>query len=420
MANVLVTIRTVDDQVVPVAIDGVLVRVYDDTDTYITEGLTGAGATPGEVEFTLNGDAVGVPYRLRLHKDDVSFPPAPTFDIAVLDPPDLSNNTFEFTGHIGATAVLATLVVKDEVDNPLEGILIRLFDETEVLMAEALTDTNGELVLALEGLPDPGKTYLVRLSTPGRVVEGGPTQQIQVLDPIILPATNIFDFVASQPALPSSTDANMCLMSGFFVDTANRPLSKVRIRCIPLYTDPDPRPSGFPGAGTVAIIGRNQIIREAVFETDEDGYVEVVLPRGSIHEVHIHGYEIPGFPTIAPIYVPDALSAKLEDVFFPYISSVDFDLSTISFVTGDVQQIVPSLLNSDTRDMSDSLRLLEYSSSDEDVATVSFDDSGNLVVTAIGVGTATILVERTADSFVARLPSIPELEVMPVSIEVTA
>ena len=69
MAVVTVTIRTVDDQGVPVPIDDVLVRVYNDSDVFITEGLTGVAVpTSGEIEFLLNGEPVAVTYRLRLSK----------------------------------------------------------------------------------------------------------------------------------------------------------------------------------------------------------------------------------------------------------------------------------------------------------------------------------------------------------------
>jgi hypothetical protein len=419
MGSVLVTVRTVDDQAVPAPIDGVLVRVYDNADTFITEGLTGSGPNPGEVQFTLDGNTPAVDYLIRPSKDGVSFPPAPLFGISVLDPPDAGNNTFEFTGHVGSTAVLVTLVVKDELDAPLEDILIRVYSEADVFLGEATTNASGEVVLALEGDEDPGKIYLVRLSTPGRNVEGGPTQQILVLDPLISPATNTFDFVAALPTMPESQDENMCLLSGYFVDTANRPLRNVHVRCIPLFQDPSPRWSGFPGGGTPAVIGRNQVLREAVFESGDDGYIEILLPRGSTHEVHIHGYEIPGFPTIAPIFVPDASSAKLEDIFFPFTLSVDFDTDSVSLAVDETQELEVTIINSDTRDLSDDLSLLSFSSSDEDVATVNHE-SGHLIVRAIGVGTATVLAERADGTWSTRVPPVPELTVMPVTIEVIA
>lgn len=67
MALETVTVRVVSDDLVPVLVDGVVVRVYDATGTTLqTSGTTG-DVTTGEVEFTLNGDATPVEYQLRFY-----------------------------------------------------------------------------------------------------------------------------------------------------------------------------------------------------------------------------------------------------------------------------------------------------------------------------------------------------------------
>lgn len=421
MSDVIVTVQVVDNQLTPAPLDDVLVKVYSGSDVFLTEGMTGTLVPgSGEVEFLLNGEVAGEPYILRLKKNGVSFPPAPTFDILVLDPPDLTNNTFEYEGVVGDPEILVTLTVKDGEGSPLEETRIRVYDAADAFLTASLTNVVGKLILSLEGYPDPGKTYIVRLAKPDWIIEGGATQQIRVFNPLVPPETNIFDFTAAKLKVPVSTDDNMCLVSGYFVDAANRPLNRTRVRCIPLYQDPSPRTSGFPGAGTPSIIGRNQIIREAIFETEEDGYVGILLPRGSIHEVHIHGYEIPGLPTVASVYIPDAPSAKLEDIFFPFALSVDFDNNDLDLIIGETQELEVVLTNSDTRDVSEDLTIVEFQSSDEEVAVVGLNDSGGLTVTAIGVGTATIGATRTAGTWVTRVPDIPDLVVAAVSIEVTA
>ena len=67
---VTVTIRTVDDQVVPVPVDGVLVSIFDSTGTtFLTSGVTGS-ITPGsgEVPFSLPGSVGGITYKALLYK----------------------------------------------------------------------------------------------------------------------------------------------------------------------------------------------------------------------------------------------------------------------------------------------------------------------------------------------------------------
>jgi len=66
MALELVDILVETDDVVPVPVDGVVVRVYDAAGTtLITSGTTGAPADPGHVEFTLNGEVAPDTYQLR-------------------------------------------------------------------------------------------------------------------------------------------------------------------------------------------------------------------------------------------------------------------------------------------------------------------------------------------------------------------
>jgi len=67
MALETVVVSAQDDQLTPQPVDGVVVRVFDDTGTtFITEGTTGS-YLPGKVMFTLNGDASPVSYQLRFY-----------------------------------------------------------------------------------------------------------------------------------------------------------------------------------------------------------------------------------------------------------------------------------------------------------------------------------------------------------------
>ena len=198
MGNVTVTIKTEDDEVSPNPIDGVEVLIYDNADVFVTQGTTG-NPTPGsgEVEFTLNGEVAGESYTVRLLKAGVSFPPAPVFPISVTDPPN-PDNDFTFTGHIGPIGLVAKVVIQDDetVPNPIENVKVRVFDSLDAFVTEGLTDSNGDFELVLEGDPDPGRLYIVRVLKAGVSFPAGPTQNINVHEPLVNPNTNIFDITS--------------------------------------------------------------------------------------------------------------------------------------------------------------------------------------------------------------------------------
>lgn len=65
MALETVRVTVLNDELAPEPVDDVVVRVYDSTGTtFITQAVSG-DVNPGEVEFTLNGDADGILYQLR-------------------------------------------------------------------------------------------------------------------------------------------------------------------------------------------------------------------------------------------------------------------------------------------------------------------------------------------------------------------
>ena len=114
MALETVDILVESDDVVPVPIDGVVVRVYDATGTtLITSGTTGAPAATGHVEFTLDGTAAPTPtdYQLRFFFLGASFVSPQT--IQVFSPPAGSptgTNTFK---------VVASLLADPTATDPL-------------------------------------------------------------------------------------------------------------------------------------------------------------------------------------------------------------------------------------------------------------------------------------------------------------
>lgn len=103
MALETVTVRVLTDDLVPVALDDVVVRVFDATGTtLITSGTTG-DVVAGEAEFTLNGTASPTPtiYQLRFYAEGVSI--VSPQNISVYSPPagaPSGTNIFAISAHV--------------------------------------------------------------------------------------------------------------------------------------------------------------------------------------------------------------------------------------------------------------------------------------------------------------------------------
>lgn len=422
MGVVTATVRTVDDQAVPVPIDGVLVRVFDLSEVFVVSGLTGA-VTPGsgEVDFSLNGSVGGVGYSVLLSKDGVSFPPAPTFPITVTDPPSPSN-TFEFEGHIGMVDQLVTISVRDPDEVPVEGVRIRIFSATGVFLTELLTDSGGDATVVLEGSASPGTTYIIRMYKVGWTFTNGAVQLIYVLDPVVLPNTNIFDIEAATATIPESSNPEMCMLSGYLTDVAGRPMKETTLRFTPILDEPTAKVSGFNFPGDPTIIDRNQLFDEAVATTDSTGYLEIPLPRRSIQIVNHHGYILPSVPSYAHVYIPDRAGARLEDVLFPYVASVDYGEASVSVEAGTTEEIDIALTGCNDQEITGFQPidvLVEFVSSDTAVATVELTTEGKLSITGVGVGSATITASRIAGTNAPRRPDIPDLITPTLPVTVT-
>lgn len=419
MGLVTVTIKVEDGAAAP--IDGVTCRVFTDpADVFVTQGLTGnPNPGTGEAEISLNGDVTGIDYFVRLSKDGVSFLPSATVGISVTDPPN-PNNTFTFTGTVGETAVLVTMVVEDDqaVPQPVEDVRIRVFDATDTFVTELETDSSGEAEVVLDGDPDPGRDYIVRLFKSGWTFPNGNTQVIQVHEPVVAPATNTFDFEASEYVLPASSHPNMCLISGYIGNQARQAMKGVALRFLPQVECPDAYVSGFPFPGDPTVVDEMSLLAHAKFTTDADGYVEILLPRGATFDCHIYGLETPGVQIVHQIYVPDAAAASLEDVLFPYVASVEWDKSSIAIAVEGTGTLTPTVIGSNLQNIYGSVpigALLEFSSDDEDVATVELQDDATLLITGLSAGTANISVARIDNTWAARQPPIDALVVTPVT-----
>jgi len=424
MANVTVTVRVVDDAAVPAPMDGVLVRVFDEAgDTYITQGTTGA-VTPGsgEVDFTLFGNIDGVNYTLLLSKSGAYFPPAPTKSILVKDPA-VPVNVFQFTGHIGMEGQVVVFSVKDDqaIPEPVEGVRIRLFTGADSYITDLETDAAGQASYILEGSADPGTTYIARLTPPtGSSIQNGPTQTFAVLDPLVAPATNTFDFVVEEPAgIPVTADPDMCRVSGYFSDSSKRPLKNLSLIFHPREGYPDVVVGGAPFSGEPSVISGKVVASDRRVNADKNGYVEFDLPRMSVFDVYIQGMDAPDHTLLAVVYIPDTDGVEIQDVLFPYVTSVTYGSSAINLLVGETVSVSLQVVSSDLRDFTDLAGgLLDFSVDDDTIASFSIVE-GELAVTGLAVGATTLSVERKPGTAAPRRPSLADLLVLPAAPTIT-
>jgi hypothetical protein len=425
MANVTVTIRTLDDQLTPVGIADVLVNIFDATGAvFITSGTT---SVLGEVQFSLPGSPTGITYVARLFKSGVSFLPNPNKTYAAKDPPAGPDfNTFQYTGHVGLVGMLSTFVVQDTATptpNPVEGASIRVFSSpADLYLTELETDEDGEAEIVLEGAASPGKEYIVRV-TPPTGYSSGPTETVAVFDPLPPGGTNIFDFVAyPPPTVPVTADIDMCRLSGFFSDPSMRPIKNLSLIFLPFEGYPPKVISGFPFSGNPTVIRNRIVASERRINTDKNGYVELDLPRNSTFRVFAQGLDAPDHTLLACIYVPDLAGVSIHEVLFPYLTKVTFPVTTLSLAVGETAELELELEASNLQELSGREvldALLTVTSSDILKATAAFNDNGTISVSGVGAGSATIQVARVVGSFAPRRPEVADLIVAPSSPIVT-
>lgn len=427
MANVTVTVR-VEDDLTAAAVDGVLVRVYDSLGTtFITEGST-LDSAPGEVEFTLLGDGPGITYVIRMSRNGYSFPAGATKNLLVTDPPSPSN-FFTFLSHTGPTSLVATIAVKDDQGVPVavDGVLVQVFNAADAFVGEGVTgagaDDPGEFTIPLLGSTTPGVDYTVRLLKNGFQFLNGPLQQIFMFNPLVPPATNIFDFTAIDiTAPPQTTNPEMCRLSGKLVDVSLRPIKGLELLFKPLISYPETdRRFRAQSYGCPTVVQNLLLLKPVKVVSDSNGCIEVDLPRGGLYEVHVQGYEHP-FDITEFIKVPDAAGYSIIEVLLPYVASVTFGTDPINLTVGaSVEVGITALLSSgvNAADLVDILSVLVFTTSPVGIAEVTVINNSTISVLGVGVGAATIGVERIEALVAPRRPAAAALVVTPPVVNVT-
>ena len=290
------------------------------------------------------------------------------------------------------------VVVSDNtpLGSPVEGVLVRVFDETNTnFQTEATTDADGRVGFTLFT-----QKWNLRFFKFGTQVPQ--PQEMEVVEPVFGdPLVQTFDVVAVVFVHPIANDPRLCRASGFFRDVTGAPHAFLDIHVIGQF-----EPVLLEGAG---VLNERRAIR-----TDEDGFACIAMILGASYTATIQGHE----DQQRLINVPDAPSVNLPDLLFPVVESVAFDISgPHSLSVGSTLTLVPTVVSSDGVELVGTATSdVSWKSSDTNVLSVTLGPT-ELTLTGISAGSAEITAVRTNQTII-RIPSIP-IQGVPVGVTVT-
>jgi len=282
----------------------------------------------------------------------------------------------------------------DALLSPFTGVVIKLYEDDGafgVYLAEDTTNANGRA--SFVGYADGD--YFIRVRVPASnpfTVPAGLTQNATLAGSDIS-----VTITAASVATPVSSDARFCRCSGYFTD-----LTGAAAAGLSLYFS---RPSEIP-AGTISSSTTMGIFDQTQQLTlNSDGYGEIDLPRGA--ELYVM---IPDYIDMAQqIFIPDAASANLPDVVFPYPYSVTYLEAGVP-----TTHVVIAAGASKTLSISGLLRsavaaepltsFIQYATSATEY-TFSLGDT-ELTITGVTPGTYTMTPLPVAENFLLPAPTI--------------
>jgi hypothetical protein len=327
---------------------------------------------------------------------------------------------------MGIVVGIISILTDDIVPVPLNGVNVRIYDGSDVFLAGGQTgvfpDDPGTFSFSLDGAPDPGTQYIVRLQKNQVSFPAGPTMTVNIIDPLVPPVTNIFDVVGHNITLPESLNPDLCLLSGFLVDVSLRPIRNRTVEFKPLDFYPD-IPPGFTAhfPGFPSIVNRNVLLESVKAKTDDNGLLQVSLPRGGGYKVHIYGVENPVTIT-EHILVPDQAGFALEDLIFNYVKQVTYIGGPFSVAVGSFIDIEVDVRGSNQvriERVEDLAKLVKFSTSDDSAAVVTIRDKNVVTVSGLAPGTVTLQVDRLPNTMAPRRPDVGAIIATPPSVAVS-
>jgi len=297
----------------------------------------------------------------------------------------------------------------DEVGDPLVGLLVQVYNASDIFVTQNTTVLFGAEAYAdfiLDGA-NPGTPYTIRMVKTGVAFDGTlgsdsvSPQAIAVYDPpgsAPITGTNYFQVQGQTFSRPVATDPRLCRASGFFRDAAGRPRPNLDIKFIPKF---DP-----------LIVDGDAVMGYQIEGcTDSDGYYQVDLFREGEYEALVEAFD--DMPR--DILVPDASSVNLINLLFPVVASVSYSSDPIATTVDNYVDVTLTVLSSSgiTLDIMDGD--VAFLSNDTSIATAELLTTGVLRVMGIGVGTTTVSATRSDDSIVV----IPEVTLDSLTVTVS-
>jgi hypothetical protein len=210
------------------------------------------------------------------------------------------------------------------------------------------------------------------------------------------------------------------MLSGYIMDVSLRPVRNKTIRFVPRPYIPTTE-VGLHFIGDPSIVRRNILSDEVKAVTDSNGYVELVLPRQGVYEMHLYGSEHPNEIT-ATINVPNRAGSKIEDVLFPYVVSVEYETDPIQIHVGEAVEVPVVITMSDDSVLADAatiIGLLSFDTDDNTIALANLLKDSILSVIGCKIGTTTVTVARKDNTYAKRLPDVSPILVTPATVEVS-
>jgi hypothetical protein len=311
------------------------------------------------------------------------------------------------------------VAVVDQDDEPVVGVLVRVFDETGTTFitqdSTVLVGGNAIVDFTLDG-DTPPISYTIRLSKTGVAfdgTEGDDNKSPQLID-IYSPPTeapndsNDFLVVAQTFTMPVATDPRLCRCSGYFKDASGRALPGLDIQLINQF-----KPALVDG---YAVMGAKLDLR-----TDDDGYVEVDLYRTGIYHAMVESMQAAESSDTGAIVmdrdvtVPDRSSANLIDLLFPVVKSIVWDPATVAVGVGNTVDVVPTATASDYRVLAGAaIEDVLYEIADTTIANVA-PTVDKLTITGIKAGTTTLVATRKDQTIV----TVPVVDITGSPLTVT-
>ena len=267
--------------------------------------------------------------------------------------------------------------------SPVPGVALKITSQDgKIFYTQGVTDSSGHAGFLLPS----GITYQMRMYK----FQAGFTnpQLFMVLpSPLTPPQTNTFEVTAQLLTPPIPLDARLCTAFGYFRDVTGAPQAYVEVHFIAKFD-----PVWLDGA---AVVKERVIIR-----ADENGYAQVNLIRNGHFDVTVQGEE----DIVRHIKVPDAPNVNLADLLFPIISEVvATPAGPYALTVGQLLPVDLDVYASDGEKIHHhGFGQIRFKMSDPSILSYQWSPGG-LILVGMGVGTATITVER-ADNSIIHIP----------------